>query len=153
MSNPWERQQYESQQSFEAFQIYRDLGEERSITKVAQKCNKNRSLIARWSTQHNWVERAAAYDQYMDQQALKAEERERKKMAKRHAEIAMKFQEKIKKRLKTLDPEELSTYDLMKWLEISVKVERLARGESTENQQQSGGVIVEIVNDLHTLED
>ena len=38
-----------------AFKEYLRL---RSCTKVAQKLYKSRTLIGRWSSQYNWVERA-----------------------------------------------------------------------------------------------
>lgn len=60
----------ESGKAFAAFELYREMGVERSIAKVAQKYNKSASYIAqlnRWSGQHGWVKRAAAWDDAQSQ--------------------------------------------------------------------------------------
>lgn len=152
MAQEWEQQKGESTPAFEAFRIYRDLGEERSLVKVAQKCNKSNSLIARWSGKNRWVDRVTAYDNYLDKMLLREEAKARKKMARDHAAIAVKFLNTLAERLETMDPEELAPNDMARWLDIAVKVERLSRGESTDNQQHSGGVTVQIIDDLDELE-
>jgi len=53
----WSRQPGESARAFQAFEHYRDLGPERSVTKVAQALDKSRTLIGRWSSEHDWVSR------------------------------------------------------------------------------------------------
>jgi IS30 family transposase len=130
-TKPWERQRGESQKSYEAFSIYRDMGATRSIQKVAQKLTKSDALLRRWSSKWNWVERAKEYDAEIDRQYLLEQEEERKKMSERHAKQAMMFQNKILERLRTIDPNRLSPADLIRWFDIAVKIERLARGEST----------------------
>ena len=59
---PWLPRPGEGAQAHAAAMCYFELREQRSITEVARKCHKNRSLIARWSEQWGWVERARAYD-------------------------------------------------------------------------------------------
>ncbi len=60
MPESWEKQPDESEPAFAAFRIYRDLEQgQRSITRVAQECTKERSLIARWSSRHSWQQRVA----------------------------------------------------------------------------------------------
>lgn len=129
---PFERQEGETTKAFEAFAKYRDLGLERSIRKVARELSKSDTIIKRWSSKWDWVERVKAYDMEMDRQALIQEEKKRKDMAKRHANLATVFQQKVLERLKAINPAELSTSDLVRWFEISVKIERLSRGESTD---------------------
>lgn len=94
--NPWDRQPKETTQAYEAFDLYRHMGPERSVIKVAQKCGKYRSQIGRWSSKWSWVDRAAAWDQHLDKQAQKALEREeiaaRKAMKKRHRDMGLSFQ-------------------------------------------------------------
>ena len=69
----WERQLRESDEAYEAFQIYLSLGAERSIRTVAQRCTKNESLIKRWSSRDNWVERVRAYDNWLFAEENKAQ--------------------------------------------------------------------------------
>lgn len=58
----WERRQGESAKAYQAFVIYRDLGAERSTSKVAQKLSKSEQLIRRWSAKHEWQQRVEAWD-------------------------------------------------------------------------------------------
>ncbi|MCL6442556.1 MAG: hypothetical protein K6T83_03695 [Alicyclobacillus sp.] len=132
---PWERQENESRQAFEAFATYRDMGAQRSIVKVARELGKSEALISRWSSTHEWVKRAEAYDAEMDRVFLKDQEKARRDMAERQARIAMMFQNKVVDRLRSLDPMELSPAELARWFDVAVKVERLARGESTDKTE------------------
>lgn len=67
---PWERQPEESQQAWEAFLIFRDMtktqegrqGVVRSNRETARRVGKNRALMDRWASRHNWRARAAAMD-------------------------------------------------------------------------------------------
>lgn len=53
----------ESARAYAAFVAYCELGPERSLQSVAQRLRKSKTLCARWSTRHDWQERAAVYDQ------------------------------------------------------------------------------------------
>ena len=61
-TEPWERLEGEGVKAYEAFSVYLELGEERSIRAVAKQLNKSTTLIGRWSRTYQWVERTAAYD-------------------------------------------------------------------------------------------
>lgn len=77
MSRYWERQPKETPKSYQAFQVYRDMGlGTRSTTKVAAELGKCVGLIQRWSYQHDWVARVRAYDDWleMETKARKAEQ-------------------------------------------------------------------------------
>lgn len=66
---PYDRQSEESAKAYEAFALYRDMGIERSTDAVARQLRKSSALIQRWSSLYRWVERVAAWDAYIDQQA------------------------------------------------------------------------------------
>ena len=136
MAEIWERQKNESSKAYAAFCIYRDLGVERSLEKVAQNRGKpgSKSWLNTWSTKYHWVERAQAYDDYLEQEKRKEQEKAILEMVERHTKEAMALQQKALERLKSLDPNELSTRDVLNYLMEAMKLERLSRGEPTEIQ-------------------
>ena len=58
----------ESAQAYEAAKLYFEMAANRSLEAVAQKLNKSRSLLGRWSQRWQWVERAADYDRHVEEQ-------------------------------------------------------------------------------------
>jgi len=149
MAEIWERLPNESSKAYQAFCIYRDLGVERSLEKVAQNRGKpgSRSWLDSWSTKYHWVERARAYDDYLEQEKRKEREKAILEMVDRHIKEAMALQQKALERLKTLNPDELTTRDVLNYLLEAMKVERLCRGEPTESQAPLEVVIKHIRNE------
>lgn len=128
----FERLDNETQKAWQAFVVYRDLGYERSIANAAKVLGKSPRTVEHWCLKYNWVERAKAYDEYLENKKREEKEKAILEMVERHAKMAMAFQQRIAERLNALDPEELSPADLAKWLDISTKLERISRGEPTE---------------------
>ncbi|HEY8601694.1 MAG TPA: hypothetical protein VIL85_24925 [Thermomicrobiales bacterium] len=65
MSNPsfyLDRQHGETEQAFEGFSYFRDLGLGRTVAAVGRKLGKSGNLVDRWCQAHRWRDRAAAYD-------------------------------------------------------------------------------------------
>jgi hypothetical protein len=61
--NIWDRQHDETEKAYEAFEIYRDLGEERALAKVSAALgHKSSTGIERWSAKYQWRKRVVAYD-------------------------------------------------------------------------------------------
>lgn len=127
--DPWERQPRESAPAFAAFRAYRDMGEGRSLTRAAEEVGKSRDLLRRWSRRWSWVFRAEAWDREEERLVRQATVKARREMSERHAKIAVAVQQKVVTRLAQIDPSELTPSDLIRWLEVSVKIERAARGE------------------------
>lgn len=117
---PWERQKGESGKAYEAFAAYRDMGPERSITKVSQSLNKTRALIGRWSSQWNWTERARAYDNELEKEARAKAVKDRKAMTDRHIGIAMQLQKKALEALGSLSVEDMSPKDIKEYIKMAV---------------------------------
>ena len=62
-SKPYDRQPNETDKSWAAFCIYRDMGRERSTKKVQLECKyRQPSILQQWSVKHKWVERCSAFD-------------------------------------------------------------------------------------------
>lgn len=134
--NPWDQQPGEGTKAFEAFRIYRDLGPGRShrvaFTKLTGRDN-SRGRFDVWSSQNDWVKRVEEYDRWMDQHYTNKMAEEVKEMAERHAKMAVVFLNKVVERLQKIDPNTLSPDQLLRWFDTCTRIERMSRGESTEN--------------------
>lgn len=103
---PWERQTGESEKAFEAFSVYRDLGQDRTVSAVVKRLEKSRNLIDRWKNRWNWFERARLYDNELEKQAMAKAVKEHKAMSERHIKIAMQMQKKALEALQLILMEE-----------------------------------------------
>jgi hypothetical protein len=65
--NSWDQLLEESSKALYTFTLFRDMGWDRSIKKVVEKCKKSQALIYRWSAAYRWRERAQAWDEFQDQ--------------------------------------------------------------------------------------
>lgn len=134
MAKPWDKRSDETPKAFAAFAVYRDMGTSRSLERVRQDVGKSPGSIRqleRYSSAHAWVARAEAYDAHIDALAQRKQQAEVLKMRTRHAQLATAFQNKVVERLQTLNSAELTPTQLAQWLEASVKIERLSRGETS----------------------
>lgn len=123
-SEPWERRPGESAPAYAALQTYLHQGNARSVSKVAQELTKSRSLIARWSSSHDWPERAAAWDRHIAG-AYAAELIEAQRtLAHRHLAVAQTALEKVTAAVAAVDPSRLSVPDVAKLWDLAVRTER-----------------------------
>lgn len=138
----WERQPDETAKAFQAFAMYRDLGPgKRSLAEVGRQLGKSKALMDRWSVRHQWVNRVTEFDAEQDRKKLLEVEELRKEMAERHARIGQQMLNAVAKRLvgtedgkvDPIDPNILTPTELARITEVASRLERLARGEPTEN--------------------
>lgn len=141
---PWERIPGETSREYQKFCAYRDMNSsdkpirKRSLQRLAKELGLSLDHLKKLSTKNDWVSRAAAYDEYLDELAREQNEAEIIKMRKNHALLASQMITKAAKRLLTMPEEEITAADLVRLVDVGVKIERLSRGESTENRQISG---------------
>lgn len=128
----WERQPKEPSKSWQSFVMYRDLGPNRSLEAVRKALGVSLMLMERRCSLWRWVSRAEAWDDYLDRQARVVVVDERQEAARRHLQISRAFQGKVIEKLQSLEGVKLSPRDASTWLDIAVKIERQALGESTE---------------------
>jgi hypothetical protein len=61
---PYDRQPLETDKSWAAFCIYRDMGRERTTKRAQIECGyKHPSILEQWSAKHHWVSRCSAFDE------------------------------------------------------------------------------------------
>lgn len=140
---PWAPQKGETSAGFQAFAAYRDQSpSKRSIAATARALGRDASVLRALSAKFNWVDRALAFDAWLDARAVEELARGRTLMRQEHAEVAVMARGKIMARLKKLDPDEMSVRDLAAMLDLSVKLERQARGEPDRKVEVSGEINV-----------
>ena len=108
--------------------------EKRSLRKTAEALGMNKRTIANQSAKWDWVRRCEAYDAHVDRMNREANEAAIRKMKQDHALLAQQMIRKATRRLLTMPDDEISAAELARIVDVGVKVERLSRGESTENQ-------------------
>lgn len=137
---PWERQLDESPQAFEAFAAYRDMGAARSNAKVSRLLCKSKALMDRWSSEHDWVKRVAAWDAEKDRVARETQLKDIVEMRQRHAAIAKKMMDTADNALNNINPHDVSTNEIARLVEIASKLERISRGDVGDVIEERDGV-------------
>ena len=148
--NPWERQKGESEKAFEAFAVYRDMGEKRTFTAVAVELQKSCTLIRRWKDRWGWEERVRAYDNDLEREARAKAVKARKDMTERHIGLAIQMQKKAIAALKKLKVDDMSPKDIREYIKMATDLERANR-ELTGDERDS--VVYEMeIEDLDETE-
>ena len=157
-AEPWEQMTGETVQQYEKFCAYRDMRyiapsgtgdlprldftRERSIRGLARQLGLSRKTLEPLSARFQWVERCEAYDLYILRRLKEKGEAEILKMHENHAAIAAQMLKKAMRRLLTMQEEEIDAFDMVRMVDVGVKIERLSRGESTERQEIGGETTV-----------
>ena len=141
----WDRQPGESSKAYAHFCIYREMGPDRSVRKMSDlgECKAVVGQLWRWSSRWNWVERCKRYDDHLEYQDRVQQEKERREMHKRHAKIAVLGQNIVVREMESLLAKaqkdgHMTASDVARLMDVTVKVERLARGEPTDSHEVSG---------------
>lgn len=127
---PWERQEGESPQAFEAFDLYCKMGTDRSLHKVGTKLAKSYTIISRWSSKWEWQKRSREYDNELKRQDFAEQKREYRKMQQRQIQTATLLQKKAVEALAKLEWSDLDAKDIMRFISEGTKLERMNRAES-----------------------
>lgn len=133
----YERQPGEPEKQWQAFRIYRDMGEARTLAAVAKNIEKLPEMLYRWSKQWHWQDRALAWDRAIDARRRKSTLIEVEQMRDRQwAALAAAYEvlglelEKIKRvSADTTEPPLLKLRELPSWIESIFKNERLLYGQ------------------------
>ena len=140
---PWDRRPGETTKAYEAFCKYRDMGRERSLSKVAKELQKSATIMGRWSGQHDWVKRAAKWDDEQDRIEREIAQKEQAKairdMRKRHADLATAMLAKSARALQRIPDDEIKATDISRMVDVASKLERISRGDVGEVVEERDG--------------
>lgn len=157
--NIWEKLPTENIDQYAKFCAYRDMAyagkaesvdekgrisyghrtDKRSLRRLATQLGlKGAQPLELLSVKFEWQARCEAYDIDLDRRARQAQEEAVIKMREDHALLGAQMIRKALSRLLKMPEDEISAGDLVRLADVGVKIERLSRGESTENQTVSG---------------
>ena len=128
---PWDRMPGESETTYAHFLTYRDLGQDRTIARAADRAHKSRDYFHRMATQWQWINRAGAYDTEAHRLFAAKAADARKEMIERHAKLARNIMSVVEARLLTIPIDELTPMELSRLAEVAAKIERASWAEET----------------------
>lgn len=150
----WERQPGETPRAWKAFVIYRDMGDERGVTKVRDVAGGafKHSTLLDWADKHRWVERARAWDNYVDRRRQAAFLKEQEEMARRHITTGRKLQDAglayVEEEL--AEPEQrkaqMTATSALRFIDTGVALERKGMGADDEQKQADLNVQVNVLD-------
>jgi hypothetical protein len=155
-SEPWDRQPGEPNLWYSRFERYRLAGPNRSLlgTVNGERSDKGATRKAKvpgsWNrafAQWRWRQRAEAWDEHERRMAQAARVQEIDEMNRRHIQEAQALQSKALQRLRSLDLDDLSAPDVLRYFVEATKLERTARGEPETIEERrltgsGGGAVV-----------
>lgn len=95
---PWTRRDGETDVAWEAFGVYLRQSP-RSQAKAAEALGKSTTVINKWAQKYSWVERATAYDRYLETAATDGLAEELVRVRTRHLSLADKLLDHLERRL------------------------------------------------------
>ena len=130
----------ESSKALAMFDLYRDMGNNRSTAKLQQELGRPKSYkrqLDEWSRLHNWVARAKAHDQAISDAAAEADKQARIEDAERRRLNRLRVSDgergKAAQALALIKPEDLAKrpYAIVQMFDHADKTERLDTNQPT----------------------
>ena len=144
---PWCRQPGEPTTAYAVFSAFRDfpyqdrsnilqayVRRDRPLKEIAKLKGCSASTVETMSSKFHWTDRAAAYDEHLDEIHRQEQESEIIQMRQLHAKIAQQMVNKAARKFLVISESDMSVSDAIKMFEVGVKYERLSRGDTTDNQ-------------------
>jgi hypothetical protein len=129
--NPWDRQPWEPSQAWESFRLYlRDPILRGNINAISSAVHRTYTTIAGYSRRYRWPERAAAYHSAMTASISEITA----DWAERHSHLIQLAEEKLIRRLSTMDVEDIPPAMVPQWLAAIQQARRLHEGLPTDNR-------------------
>lgn len=162
--NMWDRQPREGGAMWNAFRIYRDMGDDRSLADLKEHpgTRLRPSTLDGYCSKWKWNERVRAYDEMMDQRRIRKAKRELDKMTERHINSGVALQDIGEQWLEALRERvaagggmeyllrELSPTSARAFLVDGIEIERRARGADKDQDEVAREVNVSVKVDVFT---
>ncbi|MBP9201104.1 MAG: hypothetical protein KBF47_13930 [Gemmatimonadales bacterium] len=129
-TKPWNMQPGETAKAYQAFEVYRDLGAERSLEKAYRQLTTGSPLevLKQWSSRHDWQARVRAFDEYVAARAADKAVETAASVRARQAQHAKAIQFRAMQKFATVTPEGMSVGEATRAWQVGAEVERKALG-------------------------
>jgi hypothetical protein len=144
--NPWDRLPEETDRAWRAFEFHKRAGGLRTVAGTAKELGfGSRRQCARYASRHDWKARARAWDARLSAAAEESALDEARAMGVRHVAAATAAVDLTARWFDELlaDPDRLAALkpaDVARFLELGVRIERLARGLPTDRVESRNEV-------------
>lgn len=165
VERPWTRQPFETERDYARFQTYLHTAPPRSLTPLAKTLGMGWAALDELARDHGWLLRARTYDAHLDRLRLETVDRVTEETAasraRRHMrpltmalEAAERELAKLAKLSKQAEgPGVLSPRDILRFLEIGIKYQRLIAGDLDPVQRHSVDLSNLSLDELRALRD
>jgi hypothetical protein len=135
--DPWDRRSGEPSRAYETFRRFRDLGPLRRLDALVDPAHEITAVTLRtWQARHDWLDRAAAWDDEVHRAADAARIEAIRDMHTRHTEAGRTLQAIALRVLEVYtEPEDVRPADAARLMDLGVRIERDTLLHSVEELQ------------------
>lgn len=128
--HPWGMRPGETAKAYQAFEVYRDLGPERSLEKACRQLTTGSPLevLKQWSTRHDWQARVRAFDEFVASRAADKAVETAASIRARQAKHAQAMQLRAMQKFAVAGPEDMSVAEATRAFQVGAEVERKVMG-------------------------
>lgn len=150
--HPWVRRPGETMKAYEAFRTYMLLGKDRSLKRATEELGlKGISNLGNWSTEHEWVERATAYDSYVLEAQVDGYAEQMRSVRTYHMEITQRLLMHLDANMRRWKPGEDPSIRWTQALAVALKSQQQAL-QLREESDKPNGVMEQIIRHLEKLD-
>ena len=139
----WQRGPGESGRAYAMLWLYMSMGPRRTLAAVAASQGLSPGWLRKLSRKRSWPARTAAYDQWVLATEAAENRLARIDMSRRQAALGAAMQSRANEGLQGLDASSMTAFEVAALAKTGTTIERLARGESTENRAVQGGIVIQ----------
>lgn len=143
-ARPWNMRPGETAKAYQAFEVYRDMGPDRSLERVGQALAKTRQSLDGWSTRFEWQARVRAFDEAAAAKAAEKALEDAASVRARQAAHAKAIQLRAMQKIATMDPGDMSMAEATRAWQVGAEAERKALGIA-EVVEHSGETVHRII--------
>lgn len=118
----------ETAKAFRAFEVYRDMGADRTLERVAATVPVRLPSVKDWSSKFEWQARVRAYDEHVAARAADKAVESAASVRARQAQHAKAIQFRAMQKFATVTPEGMSVGEATRAWQVGAEVERKALG-------------------------